>query len=213
MDSIPPQHKNDGFNCPHCSAFAHQLWYVPARQEPSRLGHAPEYKGLEYEATKCARCGRSSFWLDGTMVYPETIIGPPPNPDMPEEVLADFNEARGIAAKSPKGAAALLRLAIQRLVDGLEEGSADLNEKIKRLVKKGLPPQLQQALDSVRVIGANAVHPGKISFEDNPEIAKSLFVFVNVICDSMITKPQEIREYYQKLPENARGAIEQRDKQ
>eukprot|EP01031_Cornospumella_fuschlensis_P049643 gene49643-60771_t len=83
----------------------------------------------------------------------------PPNPDLPENVLSIYNEAANIVNSSPRGALALLRLAIQELCINLGESGKDLNKDIGNLVSKGLLPDVQKALDVVRVIGNNAVHP------------------------------------------------------
>ena len=113
---------------------------------------------------------------------------------------------------SPRGAAALLRLAIQKLCKYLGESGENINIDIKELVKKGLPQKLQQALDSLRVIGNNAVHPGQIDIKDDIDTAHKLFVFINVICDNQITQPKTIDEFYKtKIPENLRNAIDKRD--
>lgn len=73
---------------------------------------------------------------------------------------------------------------------------------------------MQQALDSVRVVGNNAVHPGTIDLNDNIEIAYSLFGFVNIICEVLISQPKKIEEYYLKnVPTGARDAINKRDNQ
>ena len=112
----------------------------------------------------------------------------------------------------PRGAAALLRLSIQKLCVHLGEGGKNIDSDIASLVKKGLPEKLQKALDSVRVVGNNAVHPGKIDLTDDSELARKLFVFVNIIVEVMISQPKQIDEvYHHTLPEGARAAIDKRD--
>jgi hypothetical protein len=49
------------------------------------------------------------------MIYPEVISVDNLNEDMPEEVKFDYNEAALIVEKSPRAAAALLRLGIEKL--------------------------------------------------------------------------------------------------
>ena len=120
-------------------------------------------------------------------------------------------EARSVAAVSRRSAVALLRLTLQVLVDGLEPGSADLDEKIGRLVGRGrLAQQIQQALDVLRVVGNNAVHPGQIDVDDE-DLVLSLQKLTNLIVERMIEEPRAIDDLYTTLPERARGAIARRD--
>jgi len=72
--------------------------------------------------------------------------------------------------------------------------------------------RIQQALDAVRVIGNNAVHPGEIDLRDDAETATRLFELLNLIVDVTITQPRKVAEMYDKLPESSRQAIEKRDK-
>jgi hypothetical protein len=134
-----------------------------------------------------------------------------PHPEMPEDVKEDFDEARGIVTKSPKGAAALLRLAVQRLTVHLGEKGKNLDDDIASLVKKGLPPMLQKAWDAVRVLGNQAVHPGEIDLNDTPETAQALFGIVNMIVAKMIAEPKELDALYDTLPKGKLEAIEKRD--
>ncbi|WP_415663473.1 DUF4145 domain-containing protein [Vibrio taketomensis] len=52
-----------------------------------------------------------------------------------------------------------------------------MNNDIKELVSEGLSPKIQQALDSLRVVGNNAVHPGQINIDDNAEVAYKLLAY------------------------------------
>ncbi len=146
------------------------------------------------------------------MIHPLTGTVPNPNADMPPNVSTDYVEARNIVNLSPRGAAALLRLALQKLCIHLGEKGKNINEDIKNLVQKGLPATMQQALDSVRVVGNNAVHPGQIDLTDDVDTAYKLFGFLNIICEMLITQPNKIAEFYQlNVPEHLRNEIAIRD--
>jgi hypothetical protein len=112
---------------------------------------------------------------------------------------------------SPRGAAALLRVAIQKLCKELGETGENTNADIAALVRKGLDPRIQKALDVLRVVGNNSVHPGQIDMRDDRSTAEALFGLVNLIVEKMITEPKHVDELYQMLPEDARQQIERRD--
>jgi len=131
---------------------------------------------------------------------------------MPEVIQNDFNEARFVVDVSPRAAAALLRLAIQKLCIELGGDGKNINEDIKSLVNNGLPTKIQSALDSVRVIGNEAVHLGELQPDDIEEVAYSLFNLVNLIVEYQITQPKEVNAVFQALPEKKRKAIKDRDK-
>jgi Domain of unknown function (DUF4145) len=134
-----------------------------------------------------------------------------PNPDLPESVRRDYDEASTILDLSPRGAAALLRLGIQVLCRHLGEKGKNINDDIASLVRKGLDERVQQSLDVVRVVGNNAVHPGQVDLRDDRATAERLFGLVNLIAEIMISRPKHVKEMYESLPEDARKAIEKRD--
>ena len=159
----------------------------------------------------CSRCKDYALWHGSDMTYPTFLTSPPPVQDMPTDVKKDYLEAGSVLRLSPRSAAALLRLAIQKLMIHLGENGKDLNDDVASLVKKGLPEKIQKALDSIRVVGNNAVHPGQLDIKDDQNTALALFELSNVIVDVMITKPKKIDEIYRKIPDSAREAIAKRD--
>lgn len=162
----------------------------------------------------CISCEKFTLWVDKEIVYPRKTVIPPPNEDLEESIKDLYMEAATILGDSPKGSTALLRLALQMLLKQVGKSGKKINNDIKELVAEGLSPIIQQALDLVRVIGNNAVHPGEIDLDDNAEIAEKLFSILNFIADELITKPKELNNLYAGLiPLETQEHIKQRDKQ
>lgn len=164
----------------------------------------------ELKLSFCHACDNYSVWHKDIILYPDIVQVATPNKDLSESIKIDYLEAASIYNKSPRGAAALLRLAIQKLCKDLGEKGKDLNYDIAQLVKKGLPVEIQHALDIVRVIGNNSVHPGELNVQDDGEIVLNLFKLINIIAERMITHPKEIRNMYHNLPSNKIDAINKR---
>jgi hypothetical protein len=146
------------------------------------------------------------------MLHPTCVVAPPAHPRMPDVCKSDYEEARVISPSSPRGAAALLRLVVQKLLVHLGERGAKLDDDIASLVKKGLPPEIRDALDVVRVIGNNAVHPGQMDPKDLEHGAGVLFELVNAIVEDRIARPAKLAALKGALPAGALAAIEKRDR-
>jgi len=213
----PAKFELAAFKCPHCGTFAKQNWWYIIKIDqyfPGGINHNIYSKDYvsQFKCAQCDSCNNHTIWLDDKMMYPTSGSAPLPNPDMPHDVKQDYEEARSIVTISPRGAAALLRLSIQKLCKHLGASGEHINSDIATLVANGLPIKLQQALDSVRVIGNNAVHPGQIDLTDDIDTANKLFVFINIICDNQISQPKQINEFYtEKIPDNLKDAIDKRD--
>jgi hypothetical protein len=162
--------------------------------------------------SKCYSCDALAIWLYEKPIFPPSTFSAEPNADLDDDIKLDFREAARILDLSPRGAAALLRLCVQKLCIELGEAGKNIDADIANLVKKGLETSLQQALDILRVIGNEAVHPGQIDLRDDRETAMKLFQLINIIADAMISRPKQIAELYGKLPEGKLKAIEKRDK-
>jgi hypothetical protein len=155
--------------------------------------------------------GEWGYWVNEVLVAPAIAAAPLPHPDMPEDVQTDYIEARDVASRSPRSACALLRLAHQKLCISLGEKGKNLNDDIASLVKKGLPVEVQQAPDALRVFGNHAVHPGELDLQDDHASAQSLFGVLNFIVEQRIAQPRKLAELYGQIPEGALQQIERRD--
>ena len=171
-----------------------------------------DYFPEEIFIARCHSCTDYSIWVSNNIVYPKNISIELPNSDMNEDIQELYNEAATIFIDSPKGATAILRLALQKLLMQMGKKGKKINDDIKELVAEGLNPKMQKALDFLRVVGNNAVHPGQIDLDDNQDIALKLFKVLNMIADDMITKPKDMNNLYDDIiPDETKGHINQRD--
>lgn len=205
MPYVYPGLNKSSFNCPHssCDAYALQRWGQPVF--PNR-GLIPNLN-----VAYCDHCNNYSVWYGNKLVFPAIKNAPPAHPDIPEDIKIDYEEARSVFSESPRSSAALLRLAIQKLCKHVGLPGTNINADIKAMVGQGLAVQVQQALDIVRVIGNEQVHPGVLDVRDDPEMATRLFELVNFIVEDRIARPKHINTLYNKLPEEKRKQIEARD--
>lgn len=231
----PPSITQRSFNCPYCNVFAQHFWFhvwvnqdtsneppshwVNTSKETPRLklisssiGYNTDILIQDMVIGKCHHCQQITLWIGNKLIYPDRGAAPPPNEDLSDDIRKDYEEAASICSKSPRGAAALLRLAIQKLCGELGQTNKNLNDAIGELVKQGLLPKVQKAMDYVRVTGNEAVHPGQVDLRDNPEIVGKLFDLVNGVAQEMITRPRMLEETFESLPKSKKDQIKRRDK-
>lgn len=203
----PPKYRNYTFNCPLCGAYSSQDWpemlYKDDEDEEMDVPHVA--------ISRCLQCGKPSIWHKKKLIYPTTGSAPLPNEDLPADILTDYEEARSIASLSPRGASALLRLAIEKLCVHIGAKGNSLDKKIAYLVDQGLPQRVQRSLDAVRVIGNEAVHRGSLDLQADQKTVLALFDLVNIITDSTITRDRKIDDVYKVLPPEKLEAIDKRD--
>ncbi len=207
---VPVTFQKGSFNCPFCRAFAHQKWIQPYQYAGREFIEYTEI--IDHYFCQCDCCYKKSIWKGEVMIYPDADVNFQPHPEMVDDLKSDYLEASSIFQKSPRGATALLRLVIQKLMPILGEKGKNINNDIASLVKKGLPIEVQQTLDYCRVIGNSAVHPAELNIHDTPEIAIVLFEMINFIIEEQISRPKKIKKLYESLPQNAKDAIIERDK-
>lgn len=180
------------------------------------------FRVLEWEVLSCRACGSISIWRITKrksnydywlkLVDPVSSSAPSAHPQMPEDVRKDYEEAGRVVEGSPRSAAALLRLALQRLCVHLGEAGNHLDTDIRKLAQRPeFSERLVRAADTLRIIGNNAVHPGRLSDEDVGSVAKGLFDLLNLIVEHGISAPAKWDAMYESLPEGPRREAERKD--
>lgn len=220
-----PELNKEAFNCPHCGAFA-QMWFVNIDSFKEEIGKLnfifnnisqitylqeqlsnailDEYEVLsKVIICECQHCKDVSLWIGEKMVYPKSILTPPPTDDMPEEVKKTYNEASKVLDDSPRAACALLRLALEELLSHLKKtddkyktlNHSRLRDNIDELVKLGgISSEFKKVFDIVRIVGNKTIHTGELDIEDDLDIARALFGLLNLIIQETITRPKELDE-------------------
>ena len=208
---VAPEYQLSAFHCPYCNVFAQQKWW--------NLRYNRSWKEAflsDWNASKCDHCWNFSMRKNNELVYPTLSTVEMPHLDMPDTVKELYNEAREIAWKSPRAAAALLRLALEKLTEELWETEWKLNTRIGNLKKKWFPEQAIQALDIVRITANEwGSHLGQINLtgSDNAKLVNELFFLLNFIVEHVITVNNQLNAKYNDLPEDKKKWIENRDKQ
>jgi Domain of unknown function (DUF4145) len=162
---------------------------------------------------QCTSCDHPTLFVRGVLAWPKDLSDAPlPIHDMPESLKADFEEARTIYTLSPRSAAALLRLCVQKLFGELGMGNVTIDAAIKSLVASGrLDTGLQQAADALRVIGNESVHPGTMDLKDDTQTAYALFEMLNYVVERTVTFPARAKALFDSLPDEKKAAIATRD--
>lgn len=224
---FPPNHAKGQFHCPHCGVYSKQRWShlcavgdIYSRRSMNTSPQKSNIFGLTlanynlnecWTLSLCEHCHEEIIWLGMEIVYPKLILVEKPNEDLNIDIQEDYMEAAKVLSNSPRSAAAILRLALQKLCKQLGEKGKNINDDIGEMVKKGLNPTIQKSLDALRITGNNAVHPGELDLTEDKERVIKLFALINFIAEKMITEPKEICSFYDDLPVDAKQAVEKRD--
>lgn len=148
------------------------------------------------------------------MIWPKESAAPLPHEALPEELKELHSEARAVLTDSPRAAAALLRLLMEKLLQDTTGTTNRLNDQIGLLVERGTFDQrLQETADTIRVSGNKAVHPAEIQSQgDTAEVALAMFELVNFLVEDLIARPGRIAHLYQStVTGGVLDAISRRD--
>ncbi|EAH8622890.1 TPA: DUF4145 domain-containing protein [Campylobacter jejuni] len=207
-----PCFKGAAFNCPHCGVYSRMEWDGFYNVYNNRI---KQVEGYSFSESTCYHCERSVIWYlkdENPKIFFPREVAIPPEENMPENVKEIYEEASLVLGDSPRASCALLRLALQELMKYLKENiqiynglkNRNINEDIKEIINIGnfyqeQKESLEEAMNSIRLIGNKASHPSELDINDNSEIANILFEMINFIVGEIITKPKEREERLNKL--------------
>lgn len=171
-----PEVNKDGFDCPQCGRWSHQVWYEMQRSSygwqqslkvPDDDGDTDDSRLWRFSV--CERCKQPSVWRHDQLVYPFGRLGATAHPDMPGDVRALYEEAAAVAVVSRRAGAALARAAVERLIKRLDPDAPprdNLDKRIARIKERGVSSPVGEMLDVVRVTGNGVLHvdgqPGEL---------------------------------------------------
>lgn len=231
MKFVTPTWVSGAFNCPHCGVLAQQFWgrfFIEPCASPIGLqiaigaasigGNNHRKRSSELSSgpgsvrnvssvsnlysSKCGSCKNIAIWINDNIIHPSSGEAPPANPDMPDEIKDEYEEAASILNLSPRGSAALLRLALQKLCVVLGEPGENIFTDLVSLQKKGLSGDLVKAMHTVRIVGNESVHPGQIDLRDDRTTAIGIFRLINIIVQRLISDQKDIDKLFSDLPES-----------
>lgn len=220
------------FKCPHCGAFAHMKWENLFFLIYDEQGNEHNVQTRVYQA-QCASCEKENIWYNKREVSGFLALNSIPRPtndsellrlfpiqeisnqdipeclsDIPEDIKTLYKEAALIFELSPRSAAALIRLALEKLCGHLGVQKKTIKESIEELAKQQIIPiRVAQAADNIRLIGNANVHAGIICDEILEDINPAIFAYINLIVDYAITKPKKIEEINSLFPEQKRASL------
>lgn len=212
LRAVHPRYRALFFTCPHCGVASTQWWIDLYRidttlKDGRRIEVSTKFDDLAM--SRCNACDGRALWFEKQLLYPENSDAPPVSPDMPAELRRDYEEAAAIFSKSPRAAAALLRMCVEGLIKKITEKDT-FDKAIVALQARGIPPQIQLALDVIRQNGNEVLHAGQLYGEDNEATVAMLFKLVNSVVTWAITEQRQLQELYEQIPEDKRQRLEKR---
>jgi hypothetical protein len=202
VDDESPAPGRDSYVCPNCHAYA--------QQHHGRLSSSNYLEG--WSAARCQRCKGWALFRGDALIWPPALGGPAVHPDAPHIVATIYAEAQAVAPASPRSAAALMRLALEQLVNDLEPGDDSLHDKTGRLRARGLDQLVVDAMDVLRVFGNNGAHIGEIDLADDRGTVDSLFQILNMVVEHVITRRKAVETLSARFTPGQKTAIEQRNR-
>lgn len=220
------------FSCSRCGVLSNQRWYTVAcsdseyslenleqilinddtrvilKRSQSLAIYGPALTGLI--ASKCDHCSELCLWRDEKIVYPSVAAIRPPE-DLPEECLADFQEAVAVRNGSPRAGAALLRACLEKLLMKIT-GKSNPSDAIKDVSQSGADETVIKAMEILRITGNKALHGYTIAGDgDNAASFDNLVQLIAIVVEDRLTKPKRVAALYANLPQAEREKADRKN--
>ena len=167
-------------------------------------------KLVNVHASRCYNCNGFAVWVRDQLVFPGRIVetsytviqGVRASGDQVQEVavndaeepaaeveeLEGFEEAAAILHNSPRGATALMRICVQKMLPLLNREDTHLDENISNLVRKGLEVEIQQSMDALQIRRQTPFSPAHFDRKKDEETATKLLEFLQGIMGRRMLK-------------------------
>src|SRR6516165_9963980 len=162
--TVRTESKNEWNDITEIDQFVERLKRNEVTYVYQKHSQSLKVKMANLHLSSCHSCNGFALWVGERLAFP---INVDKTPALVEE---DLEEAAAILNKSPRGAIALMRVCIQKLMPLLKQDSENLNDSMSSLVRKGLEVEIQQAMEVLQVLGNDPVQPTSLDTQEDKEM-------------------------------------------
>ncbi|MEG7845560.1 hypothetical protein [Bacillus mobilis] len=222
MQLTDNQYLKREFICPQCNDVAKQSWFTikreliedprvyPIFQENSsgdrgadiiadRDG-ASKFINWSFDISTCGLCTDYVIWVNKTPLRRNSSIIPLPHESMPDHIQQIYNEAENVFFTSHKAANMLLRIALKKLLQYIEENGLTNCNSDKQSMK--LNASISHVLKSLKIFGDEGHLSPCLNDEEvvrTEEVTLIMFDLVNLIVGDKLHTGKKAKEIKQKL--------------
>lgn len=214
-DYIAPEGSINSYTCPYCGVnttvkesnplypFGRDPNAYPTKVNPIVFMHQCGNAKCQNIIVWFKDYPNQSFW--GRYDYPDVKPYPLQEDAIPEDVKDIYEEARAVYGVSKRSSAILLRLALDKLLDFIDDSlktERNIKVKIEKYLETKQNYMIAQAMDNIRLIGNGNAHDITDIIETvSDEDIDNLFVFFNIIIHNIITMEKMVKEMHNKMPD------------
>ncbi len=134
-----PRVNTYAFNCLHCGVYAKQDWYftfVYGNADKDNPNQTYNRKKLEeMKVSKCTHCDDIVIWSRENMLIPRGMEVQEPPGDVPDKIKEIYIVAGKVFNDSPRASGALIRMALELLLQFINKNDLGLDKNITELIK------------------------------------------------------------------------------